>query len=236
MSWVALGLSVAGAVVSETGRRKSAKTAKKERRTLLQFQLENARRRSRIADKLEEIATKLLEGKPLSGQEQNLIDSAKQVAQRGIEKARTGAVQTALGEQAATGFLRGGRTARQLRRLNVEAGEAQQNVELSREQAIQQAIARKQQLGIQTLGAAGQLSGQEQFQQFPSPISNQQAGGNILSTFGGGLLEFGAQQQSFALQKQFLDQQKQQVGAKQGAIPGFQGKLTGPELPISPFQ
>lgn len=221
MSWAIVAgaaVSVVGVGVSETGRRKSAKSAKRERRALLKFQLENLKRRSRIADKLEEVASKIFEGKPLSGQEEQLIASATEVATRGIGKARKEAVATALGEQAATGFLKGGRTARQLRRLNIEAGEAQQNVELAREQAIQQAVERNKRLGIQTFGLAGQLSAQESTQQFPQPISSQQVAGTALTTIGGAALQFGLQQQGIEAQRNFLQQQQLQQQATQGGV------------------
>lgn len=215
---VGAGLVVGGAASSAIGAKKTAKVAKRERRELLKFQLENLKRRGNIADRLEKIAIKIFEGAPLSGQEEQLINSATEVATRGIGQARRRAVETALGEQAATGFLRSGRTARQLRRLNIESGEAQQRVQLSREQAIQQAIFRNKQLGIQAFGLAGQLSGQEPVQQIAAPLTSQQRTGGILSAFGGAALQFGGQQQGIQQQQAFLQQQQLQQQATQGGV------------------
>lgn len=199
-------VSVAGGAVSASAQRKQAKTAKRERRALLGFQIQAAERQNRIADQLEGLANKILNDEPISGQEMQLLNNARDIAVKGIQKARKEAVTGALGEQAATGFLRSGRAAEQLRRLNIESGEAQQRVELQREQAVAQTIQQRQQQAFGLLqGAAGIQT--PQFQQFEQPLSSQALIGAGLTTLGGAAIQFGGQQAGIQAQQDVLRQQ-----------------------------
>lgn len=193
MSWVAAGVAVAGIVVGEVGRRKAAKDAKKERRGFVGLQLEQATRRNRVAGQLEELANKLLSDTPLSPQERNVLDQAQQVANTQINRQTEEAKRNALAEQAASGFLKSGRNARQIRRLNIESAEARGRISLSREQAIQQIVEGRRQQAMTALSAAGGI-GLPQFQQFPTSQNSQQAVGGALTQLGGAFLSRGGLQ------------------------------------------
>lgn len=154
MSWVAVGVAVVGAASSAKGSRDQAKAAKKANRagsTARQREL-----RDSAADQLDALATKMLNGEPISQAERNTIDRATSVADQQIQRASIQGMQQALQFQAGTGFLKGGRTADQIRKLSLEGSLDRQQVQVAREQQLQNLIENRRNQAISILkGQAG---------------------------------------------------------------------------------
>lgn len=187
MSYAAIATVVVGAVASGVGSSRAAKAAKKASKPLRGIQIRTGEQRLRIASRLEELATKLLNDQPVSAAERSTIELARTAASQQIEKQRQITQENVLGAQAATGFLKSGRTARQLRRLNVEASEAQSRVALQQQQALVGATERKRLQAIQALGTALGAPG-TQFQQFQQGLQPASILGTGLTQVGGALL------------------------------------------------
>lgn len=183
MSYVAVGVAVAGIASSAVGARKSAKESKKAAKKSGFFEVEQAKRRDLIARQLESIANKLLNEQPVSPREQALIAATAKVADTQLQKIQKESIESGLEAQAGTGFLKSGRMSDQVRRLTLEGAEGRSRIAIGREQAINDAIARNRSQALQALGMAGGFQTVPQFQQ---PV------GNPLAAFGAGLTSIGS--------------------------------------------
>jgi len=203
MSWAAIIVGVVGAGAGVVGAREQARGVRRAGQEAQALSLTQINLRDRAADTLDNLAQNILSGKAITQDERRVINMAQQVASGQIERARQTAQKNVLAAQAATGFLKGGRTARQLRRLNIEAGESQQRIALAREQAIQQAVERRQQTAIGALQANLGLQ-----PQLPPQVSQGLPSASILGAgltgISGALFQGSAQQQAQQQQQQFI--------------------------------
>ena len=128
-------LQVAGTVISSDAARSEAHELREQVAPSNALNLQLLRTRARVAEQLDDIATKLERGDPVSPQEQQFLDSTFQQATADISQIREQAVQEQIGTQAGLGFARSGRLAGQTRRTNIAAGSATQQAVLAREGA-----------------------------------------------------------------------------------------------------
>lgn len=217
MTYAAIAAVVVGAGASAVGSAEAKRAAERQATEAGNLGAVQRNLRDRAADTLDNIAQNILSGAPISPAETRIIDMAQKVATQEIERQRKITQENVLEAQAGAGFLTSGRTARQLRKLNVEAGESQQRIALAREQAIQQTIERKQATAIDILKAnLGINVG-------PSPLVPQGLPtasliGTGLTQIGGALFQQQAQQQSLQQQQAFLQSLQTQQGGTGGGV------------------
>jgi hypothetical protein len=223
MSGVAVGAVIsAGSVAASTDAARKAGHDQRDINTpqgLVQFK--TAELRLRLARLLEKVSHKKLNNEPLTAAEQNLINKTNALAIKKIEEQRKESRDTALGELAGVGRLKSGETASQLRRLNIQSGEAKQRSELARELALQSAAQRDEEFGLRAATAAMGVQ-QPQFQQFDTGLAGGALLGSGLGALGGALMQYGGQQAAADSNKKFLlelEQQRQinNIKASQGS-------------------
>jgi len=189
MSYVAVGVAVAGIATSAISARKAAKSSKKQTSFQNQLLLQEFERRERIAKRIEEIAEKILREEPLSAKEQSLISATAKVADTQLQRIQKEAISSGLEAQAGTGFLKSGRMADQVRKIVLEGAEGRSKIALGREQAIVEGINRNRQQALQALGVAG---GFQNVPQLQTPVGNPLAGlGAGLTAIGGAGIQGG---------------------------------------------
>ncbi len=130
-----------------------------------ELQLKAAERRNRVSGQLESLLQKLLNNDPVSPAERNTLNKATKIADQQIQKATKDSVAQTLQAQAGTGFLKGGRTADQIRKLSIEGSLGRQQIAVAREQQLQNMVDRNKQFALQTAGLVTG-TGIPQFQQF----------------------------------------------------------------------
>lgn len=122
-----------GAAFSSTGARQAGHDLRDQLGPSNDLQLELLKQRVRSAQALDDMAQKLESGDPLSPQEAQFLDSVFQRTNVDIGKSREATTREAIGTQAGIGFLRSGRTAKQIRRINVDAESSRDQNALNRE-------------------------------------------------------------------------------------------------------
>jgi hypothetical protein len=193
MTMMAIGSAttgLAGGLIGARGASDGAGRSKRAQAQFLRYQLDQAARQERIAGQLEMLANKMLNDEPLNPNEMNLLNAARQMADKQIQTATQESIEQALGAQAGMGFLKSGRAADQIRKLSLEGATARQQVALSREQAIQQGIERQKQQAMGLLGAAGQMNVSNI--NLPQMASRGSLMGSALMQLGGAGLSYAA--------------------------------------------
>lgn len=229
MSGVAVGIAVVGTAASIHGSReaaKSAKDAQQDANTQTQGQRDL---RDRAANKLEELANKLLNGDPVSQAERNTINRATQVADKQIQRASRESIQQALQFQAGTGFLKGGRTADQIRKLSLEGSLDRQQVQVAREQQLQNLIESRRGQAISILQRQAGI--QPVQQNIPQGLPTSSLIGQGLTGLSGALFQQNAANAQARANAQFSQAQQDpnatniaMVNASQGFIAGQQNQ------------
>lgn len=130
-----------------------------------ELQVKAAERRDRVSGQLEALLRKLLNNEPVSDAERNTLNRATKIADQQIQKATKDSIAQSLQAQAGTGFLKGERTADQIRKLTMEGSLGRQQIAVAREQQIQNMVDRNKQFALQTAGLVTG-TGIPQFQQF----------------------------------------------------------------------
>lgn len=158
MSWVAAGIATASVVAGVESGRQAKKGAKKQARRLAPLaktQAEIAERNNKIAERLEQLAEKMLAGEGLSAAEQNLFKRVGEVTDKALQRSTREATEQAIAFQAGTGFLKSGRTADQIRKLQLEGSEQRDRASIERERTQLQLIEQRRAQAFSLLGAAG---------------------------------------------------------------------------------
>lgn len=193
MSWVAVGVTAVGAVTSAVGSAQSAKGAKRAGEALApqrQLEMQTMEHRLTIAQRLEDLAEKMLADEPINPEERALFDRAQKVATQQIERSGKEAQEQVLGALAGTGFLKSGRAADQIQKLAIEQSFAKDQISLQREQANFQFAQQKQQQAFSLLTAAGNIQ-TPQFDPNLQPLQAATIRGAGLTQLGGAAISFG---------------------------------------------
>jgi len=194
---VATAVSAGGLALSQDAARSAGRKAGNRADELQALQVQRAEQQIRIANQLEEFARKLANDEPISPQERNAINAARKVADVGIRRATQEGIAQSIGIQQGTGFLRSGRTGKEISRLAIAGAEARGRVEAGREQALATAGARRQQLAVQALAAAAG-GGIPQFQSFERGLEPGAILGAGLTALGGAGLDFAGSQNALS--------------------------------------
>lgn len=209
MAWIA---AVVGAGASIFGASQSAKGAKEGARSrkaagflnveVMKTQLASIQRLNQMADKLEA-------GEGISAAEKQFLDSTFEQATEDITEARTETTKSALDTLASVGFLRSGRTARTVRRINIEAGREFARIGLERERSRLGAVERNRD---RILNIRSAVAGSGARVQPIDTLSGSAIRGAGLQALGGSFLQLGGQlSRNEQLEKQLALQQSKQA-------------------------
>jgi hypothetical protein len=194
MAAIGVGTALAGSAASAYGSHQSSKASAKAAKRQNMLTMMQIQRRNRIADRLEQVANKLLNEEPISERERAFISQASNVADQQLKRIQKEAIESGLEAQAGTGFLKSGRMADQVRKLVLEGAERRSQIQLGREQAIQNALLRNRQQALQALQSAGSINASGQLQQgVGNPLAPIGAG---LTSIGGSFIQGGLQKQA----------------------------------------
>ena len=158
MVWAAAGVASAALVTGVHSSMEGKKGAKKQARKMApmhQLQMQTAQRNNQIANRLDELATKMLEGAPISPAEENLFKRVQELTDKQIRKSTQQSMEDSMAAQAGTGFLKSGRSADQIRKLSLEGAAQRDAGAIERERTQLQMIEQRRQLALQTLAQAG---------------------------------------------------------------------------------
>jgi len=224
MSWVAAGVASASVVSSIDGAQQAKKTAKKQQQAADAANGPLRESREGAAKRLEELAQKLESGQPISDAERNVIDRAAKVTDKQLQQITQDATQQSLEAQAGTGFLKSGRMANQVRKIQIEGSLDRQKVAVAREQQLQNLIERRRQMALQANTALLNM-GVPGAQQIPQGLPGASIAGAGLSSLAGSLFQSNAQQNQAQQNQAMLNQPQQPQAVTRGVQrdPGVSG-------------
>jgi len=188
MAWVAAIIGAAMSAKGQDSARKGAHSAREQPASLKEMQIVG--HRLHIAQKMEELADKLLNDQPISGAERTLIDQSSALANKQINEATAKAQEQVLGAAAGTGFLKGGRTMDQIRKLSVDSATARQQVALQQQQAVMGRMEQNKTNALNLLTASLGLPNAN-FQN--QPLASDTIKGAQMTQLGGASLELAGQ-------------------------------------------